>query len=329
MFFFFLSLQEFTCDVSLEDTKKPQPLQFSFTLYDLDGHGKITKDDIAGIVSTIYESIGKSVVVPHYGSKTINVRLTVSPDSKTKPHVVNGKKTEKVQQRRRYRPRKLVSDEEDDNCSETSAETCQKNLKQKRDKNRLSKDCSTTTTVTTTTDSANENRDATTKTRVYFNDKVTNVAPQKHGDGIYETIHNLSKCCQNTNLKSEDHAQAECCLIDMSSCLNGDLGKNNDIDNCNVVCKECTMDPCPFDIAEQKLNKKKLLRKSRSRKQKNTNREDAKPRARSLSVGNENSWKMDNREEQQCWKSPLRRHELIEIIRESMEKNRLCFQTNR
>lgn len=30
--------------MSLEDGKKPQPLQFSFTLYDLDGHGKITKD---------------------------------------------------------------------------------------------------------------------------------------------------------------------------------------------------------------------------------------------------------------------------------------------
>ncbi|GBP92747.1 Protein naked cuticle homolog [Eumeta japonica] len=36
--------------------------------------------DIAGIVSTIYESIGKSVTVPHYGSKTIQVRLTVVPD---------------------------------------------------------------------------------------------------------------------------------------------------------------------------------------------------------------------------------------------------------
>lgn len=37
-------LEEFTCDVSVEDGKKPQPIQFSFTLYDLDGHGKITKD---------------------------------------------------------------------------------------------------------------------------------------------------------------------------------------------------------------------------------------------------------------------------------------------
>jgi hypothetical protein len=78
-----VKLDEFTCDVSVEDSsKKPQPLQFSFTLYDLDGHGKITKDDIAGIVSTIYDSIGKTVVVPHYGKKTINVKLTVSPDAK-------------------------------------------------------------------------------------------------------------------------------------------------------------------------------------------------------------------------------------------------------
>ncbi len=37
-------LEEFTCDVSVKDGKKPQPIQFSFTLYDLDGHGKITKD---------------------------------------------------------------------------------------------------------------------------------------------------------------------------------------------------------------------------------------------------------------------------------------------
>lgn len=39
-------LQEFTCDVSVEGGKASQPLQFSFTFYDLDGHhhGKITKD---------------------------------------------------------------------------------------------------------------------------------------------------------------------------------------------------------------------------------------------------------------------------------------------
>lgn len=73
----------------MEGGKSSQPLQFSFTFYDLDGHhGKITKDDIVGIVYTIYESIGKSVVVPHCGSKTINVRLTVSPEGKSKSQPV-------------------------------------------------------------------------------------------------------------------------------------------------------------------------------------------------------------------------------------------------
>ncbi|XP_047528997.1 protein naked cuticle homolog [Vanessa atalanta] len=84
-----LRFEELTCDVELKhsESSKQQPLQFSFTLYDLDGHGRMTKDDIAGIVSTIYESIGKSVTVPHYGSKTIQVRLTVVPeDGRTRSH---------------------------------------------------------------------------------------------------------------------------------------------------------------------------------------------------------------------------------------------------
>ncbi|XP_063697659.1 protein naked cuticle homolog [Culicoides brevitarsis] len=318
---------EFTCDVSLEDDSKQQPLQFSFTLYDLDGHGKITKDDIAGIVSTIYESIGKSVVVPHYGSKTINVRLTVSPDSKTRPHYNNTKKDE-ISRRNRCRPRKLISDEDEvdeENCSETS---CEKQRKRNDETNRLSKDCSTTTTATTATDSENRELMANNKTRVCFNDtsnecfnnKLTNVkqngTPRR--DDIYENVNNLKA------KQDEDY------LIDMNSCHNEEY-KNNDIDNCNIICKECPVESCPFDLVVQKSNKKRLIRKSRSRKQKNvSNDANVKPRARSLSVGHENLWKNDIRnEEQQCWKSPLKRHELIEIIRESMEKNRLCFQPNR
>ena len=134
-------MQEFTCDVSVEGGKSSQPLQFSFTFYDLDGHhGKITKDDIVGIVYTIYESIGKSVVVPHSGSKTINVRLTVSPEGKTKAtknkkaldhHSLNlnqkptaaaalasANNTQATRRLHRYRPRKLIkSDEEDDDSN--------------------------------------------------------------------------------------------------------------------------------------------------------------------------------------------------------------------
>ncbi|XP_074112462.1 NKD inhibitor of WNT signaling pathway naked cuticle [Cotesia typhae] len=73
------SFEEFECDVSVaEDNRRRQ--EFSFTLYDFDGHGKITKDDIAGLVTSIYDSLGTSIEVPPCGSKTIKVKLTVSPD---------------------------------------------------------------------------------------------------------------------------------------------------------------------------------------------------------------------------------------------------------
>ncbi|XP_041975721.1 protein naked cuticle homolog [Aricia agestis] len=93
-----LRFEELTCDVELQhpESSKQKPLQFSFTLYDLDGRGRMTKDDIAGIVSTIYESIGKSVTVPHYGSKTIQVRLTVVPEE-------NGKRDQRERRDERHR----------------------------------------------------------------------------------------------------------------------------------------------------------------------------------------------------------------------------------
>ncbi|XP_049964577.1 uncharacterized protein LOC126485015 [Schistocerca serialis cubense] len=80
-----LAFEEFECDVSVEggvDAGGQERQEFSFTLYDFDGHGKITKDDIAGLVTTIYETLGSSIKVPHYGSKTIKVKLTVSPDQR-------------------------------------------------------------------------------------------------------------------------------------------------------------------------------------------------------------------------------------------------------
>lgn len=72
--------------------------------------------DIAGIVSTIYESIGKSVTVPHYGSKTIQVRLTVVPeDGKGRSH------RERREGRRRRRREYPVSVAPPD-CAEHSDE---------------------------------------------------------------------------------------------------------------------------------------------------------------------------------------------------------------
>uniref|UniRef100_A0A023EWY7 Protein naked cuticle homolog n=1 Tax=Triatoma infestans TaxID=30076 RepID=A0A023EWY7_TRIIF len=77
-----LNLQELQCGISVNEncaTSHRDRQEFSFTLYDFDGRGKITKDDIAGLVTTIYETVGSSIKVPQYGSKTIKVKLTVSP----------------------------------------------------------------------------------------------------------------------------------------------------------------------------------------------------------------------------------------------------------
>ncbi|CAK9814415.1 Protein naked cuticle homolog [Anthophora plagiata] len=77
-----LSFEEFECDVSVAEGDRRRQ-EFSFTLYDFDGHGKITKDDIAGLVTTIYDTLGASIQVPPCGSKTIKVKLTVSPDQRS------------------------------------------------------------------------------------------------------------------------------------------------------------------------------------------------------------------------------------------------------
>ncbi|XP_014239607.1 GATA zinc finger domain-containing protein 10-like [Cimex lectularius] len=78
------NLKELSCDMPLKEGTTPvgkdRLQEFSFTLYDFDGHGKVTKDDIAGLVTTIYETLGSSLKVPHYGSKTIKVKLTVTPN---------------------------------------------------------------------------------------------------------------------------------------------------------------------------------------------------------------------------------------------------------
>ncbi|XP_050681370.1 protein naked cuticle homolog [Leptidea sinapis] len=134
-----LRFEELTCDVELQhpESSKQQPLQFSFTLYDLDGHGRMTKDDIAGIVSTIYESIGKSVTVPHYGSKTIQVRLTVIPENgptRDQRDKRDAKRRKRREERKMAAPVECVENSEeeqerlshDDGVSSKSSSTAEK-----------------------------------------------------------------------------------------------------------------------------------------------------------------------------------------------------------
>lgn len=232
-----VKLDEFTCDVSVEDSsKKPQPIQFSFTLYDLDGHGKITKDDIGSIVSTIYDSIGKTVVVPHYGKKTINVKLTVSPDAKQQPqpsaneqtHLSRASKKLQLTPRRRYRPRVVLSDDEDDDGSESTSENLTPLVKMQ-----------------------NELIHNSTKVSEGLNNDKNNV---------YESI-NKMKCCNQSHtidnlLSTKNNKNIEI----YKNCQPNFSPERLHIEEDTNFVTKCTQKHVPS-------SKKKLLRKSRSRRQ--------------------------------------------------------------
>lgn len=280
---------------------------------------------------TIYESIGKSVVVPHCGSKTINVRLTVSPDAKSKT-----KKSAAITSRKqRYRPRKLMQSDDED-CSENHSLD---KSKRKSETKIISSTATATTTTTTppTTTVALEG-----KCNLFISESPTGsirsskeISPcsaeeqsVKKGtecpnntpkasvpkttvtqDSVYETISNNFKCCAKPSSLRIDENVIE---------VNG--------------CRECSMQ-CPLidvSVPCKPISTRKVLRKSRARKQKA--QETCHARVRSLSVGNENSFRneMNNSNSvvgaEECLNN-LRRNDLIDIIRESMEKNRLCFQS--
>ncbi|KAI8122179.1 Protein naked cuticle [Lucilia cuprina] len=377
-----IRLEEFTCDVSVEGGKSSQPLQFSFTFYDLDGHhGKITKDDIVGIVYTIYESIGKSVVVPHSGSKTINVRLTVSPEGKSKASknkktsssaaVVldsNQKSASQAARRlHRYRPRKLIkSDEEDDDS----------NSEKERD--------------TTAINSSNLSH-------------VLSAKTSSKAHKLHKPKANEHHCCATPNNPDLTTSPLETIYDNL---------KATTAVTTPEACREClaavdesrsaAISPiAQYHPAHAKINSSatneaymkhvastriKMLRKSRKQK----HQDCMETRQRSLSVGNETCWKnrhlqkppanstqqqllwhaeqqlnnsaggvvagatdmvdgvqlrnplkstasgggkvssssAQKRNSAECWKTALNRNDLISIIRESMEKNRLCFQLN-
>ncbi|KAH8242384.1 hypothetical protein KR032_004217, partial [Drosophila birchii] len=404
-----IRLEEFTCDVSVEGGKSSQPLQFSFTFYDLDGHhGKITKDDIVGIVYTIYESIGKSVVVPHCGSKTINVRLTVSPEGKSKaqpvPNVGVGagfgasklKKlptglaamsktvagtggsagtgagatalTTSVGSRRqhRYRPRKLIKSDDEDDDSNSEKDAVPSTEQQHQPSGSGGKAGGKT----------GHHHQA--RYHQKNNARPEQCCPEQNtpdnGQNTYENMLNL-KCCKP---ESSDRDR------DLVDCPTGQRQHH-------LHSHQQQQQQRQQDIyMKQATQRVKMLRRARKQKYQDHCLET---RQRSLSVGNDSSWQNRHLQQQQpqtvqaspaqplnhksvsvspplggagagvgdlmldgvqlrqprpqslthqqqqqqqqqqrksaeCWKSALNRNDLISIIRESMEKNRLCFQLN-
>ncbi|GIY89003.1 protein naked cuticle homolog [Caerostris darwini] len=70
---------EVTCSVSVDGQEKQE---FSFTLYDFDTCDRSNKQDVEKIVvRSICEALNKTLKLPPSGSRTIKVKLAISPDS--------------------------------------------------------------------------------------------------------------------------------------------------------------------------------------------------------------------------------------------------------
>ncbi|ELU11388.1 hypothetical protein CAPTEDRAFT_221730 [Capitella teleta] len=74
-----VNVEEFECGVSVAGSTSDKQ-EWSFTLYDFDGQGKVTKEDIGQLLQSLYDAVGSSISLPHSGTKTLKLRLTVSPD---------------------------------------------------------------------------------------------------------------------------------------------------------------------------------------------------------------------------------------------------------
>lgn len=89
-----LNIEEFECGVHFGGGEKQE---WSFTLYDFDGHGKITKEDLVGLLKALYDAIGSSIKIPSNGTKTLKLRLSVGqePSSESGSNSVAAGKVEK------------------------------------------------------------------------------------------------------------------------------------------------------------------------------------------------------------------------------------------
>ncbi|MEQ2265027.1 Protein naked cuticle 1, partial [Xenotaenia resolanae] len=73
-----LRFEELECAVSVEEDNRQE---WTFTLYDFDNNGKVTREDITSLLHTIYEVVDASVNHSPGNSKTLRVKLSVAPDS--------------------------------------------------------------------------------------------------------------------------------------------------------------------------------------------------------------------------------------------------------
>lgn len=263
------------------------------------------------------------MVVPHCGSKTINVRLTVSPDAKSK----SGDFVKKTIKNQHLRSRRLFKcDDDEEGSGSGGVENNQEHTRPTQFPDDAMQptylvENQSISDVIAENDKSKDTIDGHLTPCCNPNDAIMNDSTQ---------LQRQSKSNQTTEMVHEGAQMENVTSISKSKC---------DKVNNNACCRDCRVTSQPYQtdgILNSKPCVRRIIRKSRSRKPKPNDLHPA-ARIRSLSVGNENSYRNSNGDassgasgkdrNDECLNN-LRRNDLIDIIRESMEKSRLCFQSN-
>ncbi|BFZ12854.1 hypothetical protein BsWGS_15893 [Bradybaena similaris] len=80
-----LNIEEFECGLQFESCENAKQ-EWSVTLYDFDGRGRITKEDLSSLLKALYDAVGSSIRLPPNGAKTLKLRLSVGQDTTSQMH---------------------------------------------------------------------------------------------------------------------------------------------------------------------------------------------------------------------------------------------------
>ncbi|XP_071819053.1 uncharacterized protein [Apostichopus japonicus] len=134
------------CDISLDAATDTQ--EWSFTLYDFEGHQKVTREDLTSLLKTISEALAKTVTLPASGRRKLKLSLSVVSDqdsetsSKQKFAFSNNQSKEvqagvssQVKSKRKHHHRHRVGEEEvEEDVGEVAHKTFPHHGKKKRER---------------------------------------------------------------------------------------------------------------------------------------------------------------------------------------------------
>ncbi|KAH9499093.1 hypothetical protein Btru_006663 [Bulinus truncatus] len=104
-----VNIEEIECGVHLEGSENSKQ-EWSFTLYDFDGHGMITKEDLASLLKALYDAVGSSIKLPPNGAKTLKLRLSVGQDCTAEIQTVSNIKSSERCRNTNKAPKNKVRD---------------------------------------------------------------------------------------------------------------------------------------------------------------------------------------------------------------------------